>query len=129
MDRKAGVPKVDNFPALSFPSLQRGKLKNGIEVVLAERHSIPVVQLSMLFDGGYAADQGRKLGTSSFTMAMLDEGTKSLDALHNILLFLVVQHSHNPCTQKRIVLNGFFFHNKLFDQEINIISFIHNCAD
>jgi len=81
VERKAGVPQVDSFPALSFPTLQRGKLKNGIEVVLAERHSIPVVQMSMLFDGGYAADQGRKLGTSSFTMAMLDEGTKSLDAL------------------------------------------------
>ena len=81
IDRKAGVPKVDNFPALSFPSIQRGKLKNGIEVVLAERHSIPVVQTQLLFDGGYAADQGRKLGTSSFTMSMLDEGTKSLGSI------------------------------------------------
>jgi predicted Zn-dependent peptidase len=81
VDRAAGVPKVDSFPALSFPAIQRGKLKNGIEVVLAERHSIPVVQAQMLFDGGYAADQGRKLGTSSFTMAMLDEGTKTLDTL------------------------------------------------
>ena len=35
----------------------------------------------MQFDGGYASDQGRKLGTASFAMAMLDEGTRSLDAL------------------------------------------------
>ncbi|HVU82901.1 MAG TPA: pitrilysin family protein, partial [Rhodanobacteraceae bacterium] len=55
--------------------------KNGIEVVLAERHSIPVVQVETLFDAGYAADQGRKLGTSSFTMGMLDEGTKDLDSV------------------------------------------------
>src|SRR3546814_8865170 len=36
---------------------------------------------SDLFDAGYAADQGRKLGTSSFTMSMLDEGTRSLDSV------------------------------------------------
>jgi len=39
------------------------------------------VQLSYEFKGGFAADLGRKLGTSSFTMAMLDEGAGELDAL------------------------------------------------
>jgi predicted Zn-dependent peptidase len=81
VDRAKGVPAVASFPDLSFPKLQRGKLKNGIPVVLAERHAIPVVQLQLLFDAGYAADQGRKLGTSAFTMAMLDEGTQALDSL------------------------------------------------
>ena len=81
VDRSTGVPKVTTFPDLSFPNLQHGKLKNGIEVVLAERHSVPVVQVEALFDAGYAADQGRKLGTSSFTMGMLDEGTKDLDSV------------------------------------------------
>ncbi len=81
VDRSQGVPKLESFPALSFPAIQRGKLKNGIEVVLAERHAMPVVQVQLMFDGGYAADQGRKLGTSSFTMSMLDEGTRHLDSL------------------------------------------------
>ncbi len=81
VDRSKGVPEVTSFPDLTFPALQRGKLKNGIEVVLAERHAIPVVQVQMLLDAGYASDQGRKLGTSAFTMAMLDEGTKELDSL------------------------------------------------
>jgi len=81
VDRSKGAPAVTNFPDLNFPKLQRGKLKNGIEVVLAERHAIPTVQVKVLFDSGYAADQGRKLGTASFTTAMLDEGTKTLDSL------------------------------------------------
>jgi predicted Zn-dependent peptidase len=81
VDRSKGVPVVDKFPDLTFPGLQHGKLANGIEVVLAERHSIPVVQVEALFDAGYAADQGRKLGTSSFTMGMLDEGTRDLDSV------------------------------------------------
>jgi predicted Zn-dependent peptidase len=81
INRSKGVPQVTSFPDLTFPTLQHGKLKNGIEVVLAERHTIPVVQMQAMFDAGYAADQGRKLGTSSFTMGMLDEGTKDLDSV------------------------------------------------
>ncbi|HEY0180399.1 MAG TPA: pitrilysin family protein [Dokdonella sp.] len=81
VDRSKGLPAVTAFPDLGFPKLERGRLKNGIEVVLAERHAIPTVQVQMLFDAGYASDQGRKLGTSAFTMAMLDEGTAELDSL------------------------------------------------
>ncbi len=81
IDRSKGVPTVTSFPDLSFPKLEHAKLKNGIKVVVAERHTIPVVQVQLLFDAGYASDQGRKLGTSAFTMGMLDEGTKDLDSL------------------------------------------------
>jgi zinc protease len=81
VDRSAGVPQVVEFPDLQFPELQRGRLGNGIEVVLAERHEVPVVTLSMEFPGGFAADQGRRLGTSNFTMNMLDEGAGDLGAL------------------------------------------------
>ncbi len=81
VDRSTGVPDVTTFPDLKFPTLQHATLDNGINVVLAERHGVPLVQMQMLFDAGYAADQGRKLGTSSFTMAMLDEGTKDLDSI------------------------------------------------
>jgi zinc protease len=81
LDRSKGVPQVASFPNLSFPRLQRAKLDNGIEVVLAERHGVPAVQFQLLFNAGYAADQGRKLGTSSFTMSMLDEGSQDLDSV------------------------------------------------
>jgi zinc protease len=81
VDRSKGLPAISSFPDLSFPALQRGKLANGVEVILAERHTVPAVQLQLLFNAGYAADQGRKLGTSSFSMAMLDEGSKELDSV------------------------------------------------
>ena len=81
VDRSKGVPAVDQFPALKFPALQRAKLANGTTVVLAERHEVPVVQMSYEFKGGYASDAGGKLGTASFTMGMLDEGAGDLDAL------------------------------------------------
>ncbi len=81
LDRRAGVPSVTQFPELSFPKLERGKLANGIEVILAERHTIPVTQIQLQFDAGYAADQGRKLGTASFTSSLMNESTKSLDSV------------------------------------------------
>jgi predicted Zn-dependent peptidase len=80
IDRSKGLPEVTSYPDLGFPDIQRGSLKNGIEIVLAERHTIPVVQMQLLFDAGYASDQGHKLGTSSFAMALLDEGTETLDS-------------------------------------------------
>ena len=81
VDRSKGVPETTTFPDLSFPALQRTKLKNGIEVVLAERHEVPVVQVSLTFPGGYTADVGRKLGTASFAMSMMSESAAGMDTL------------------------------------------------
>lgn len=81
VDRSQGVPQVDEFPQVTFPGLKRATLANGIEVVLAERSEIPVVQVQLLFDAGYAADVGRKLGTASFAMNMLDQGAGKRDTL------------------------------------------------
>ena len=81
IDRKAGVPKVETFPALKFPALQRGRLKNGSTVVLAERHAVPVVNISYEFDGGYASDPAAQAGTAGFATEMLDEGADQMDAL------------------------------------------------
>jgi predicted Zn-dependent peptidase len=81
VDRSKGVPAVTTFPELKFPALQRATLANGSTLVLAERHEIPVVQMSYEFKGGYASDPHGKLGTASFAMGMLDEGAGELDSL------------------------------------------------
>ncbi len=81
VDRSKGVPMPTSFPALRFPALQRATLGNGLKVILAERHEIPVVQMSMQFGGGFAADQGHKLGTANFTIGMHVQGAGNYDAL------------------------------------------------
>ncbi|TGS10124.1 insulinase family protein, partial [Mesorhizobium sp. M1C.F.Ca.ET.187.01.1.1] len=81
VDRKAGVPQTREFPQLKFPALQRATLKNGTQVILAERHEIPVVQFSYQFPGGFSADQGRKPGTANFTMSLMTEGAGKLGSL------------------------------------------------
>jgi zinc protease len=81
VDRSLGLPVVGELPGISFPEVQRATLANGVNVVLAERPAIPVVTLALQFDAGYAADAGSKLGTSSFTLSMMDESTRSRSAL------------------------------------------------
>ncbi|HVI25393.1 MAG TPA: pitrilysin family protein [Xanthomonadaceae bacterium] len=81
VDRSQGVPMPKDFPELKFPQLQRATLANGSTVVLAERHDIPVVQMSYEFDGGYASDPQGKAGTANFAMGMLDEGAGQYDSL------------------------------------------------
>ena len=81
VDRSKGVPAVTSFPTLKFPALQRATLANGSTLILAERHEIPVVQMSYEFKGGYASDPHGKLGTASFAMGMLDEGAGDMDSL------------------------------------------------
>ena len=77
VDRSKGMPAVASTPDLTFPPIEEATLANGMKVVLATRSAVPVVELSVQFDAGYAADatEGGRLGGASFTGAMLDEGT------------------------------------------------------
>jgi len=81
VDRSKGLPAVGTMPDLSFPEIQRAELKNGLNVALAQRHAVPVVNIALQFDAGYAADSFGKLGTADFTTSMMDEGTEKRSAL------------------------------------------------
>ncbi len=75
------LPAVGALTGLTFPAVQRTRLNNGIEVVYAQRTAVPVTQAVLSFDAGTAADVAGKLGTQGLTLAMLDEGTTSLNSI------------------------------------------------
>lgn len=81
VDRSAGLPKLGEVPDAKFPELQRATLDNGLKIVLAERHTIPVVNFNLVLDAGYASDQFAIPGTAKLAMSMLDEGTKKRSSL------------------------------------------------
>ncbi|MHC1478714.1 M16 family metallopeptidase [Frateuria aurantia] len=81
VDRSKGVPTVSQFPDLHFPKVERARLSNGIQVILAARDAIPVTDVELLFNAGYAADQGSKLGTAAFTARMMSESTQKRDSV------------------------------------------------
>src|SRR5262249_52351574 len=78
---RAKMPEAGVPPPAKFPKIERATLANGLEIVLAERHAVPLVQLTMRIDAGYAADQGGLAGTADLAMSMLDEGTAGRNAL------------------------------------------------
>jgi zinc protease len=74
---RSKLPETGTAPEATFPPFERATLSNGLQIVLATRKSIPQVQLDLLLDAGYAADQFGIPGTASLAMAMLDEGTRT----------------------------------------------------
>ena len=80
VDRSA-VPKPGAPPAVRFPKFERATLGNGLKVIVAERQSVPQVNLTLLVDSGYAADQLALPGTASLALDMMDEGTATRSAL------------------------------------------------
>ena len=75
------LPFPTDFPVLDLPKIQRAQLSNGLDVVLAERHDVPMINLSFQIKSGHATDPKEQPGLASFTMSMLTEGTGSYDAL------------------------------------------------
>jgi zinc protease len=78
---RSRLPMPAAFPDAPFPKLERATLANGMRLIVAERHAVPVVRFSLELDAGYAADQFAAPGVATMTMEMLDEGTRSMDAL------------------------------------------------
>ena len=59
---RSKTPALGTPPELKLPKLQRASLSNGLKVILAERHEVPLVGFWMAADAGYAADQFAKPG-------------------------------------------------------------------
>ena len=81
VDRTTGVPEVTGFPEIRFPKRETTTLSNGLKVILARRDAVPVVELDLLLDAGFASDQFAQPGTASLALSMLDEGAGSRTAL------------------------------------------------
>jgi zinc protease len=78
---RSSVPKPGASPVVRFPAFERATLANGLKVVVAERQSVPQVNLTLLVDSGFAADQLALPGTASLALDMMDEGTTTRSAL------------------------------------------------
>ena len=78
-DRKSR-PTPGPAPEGKLPAFQRATLPNGLKLIVAERHEVPVVRVNLLVDAGYAADQAAP-GTARLAGDMLDEGTQTRASL------------------------------------------------
>lgn len=79
-DRKQ-VPLPGQTPELRVPSWTKDTLANGAQLIVSERHDLPLVSFTITFIGGANQYEPEvKRGTASFAAALLSEGTKTRDA-------------------------------------------------
>jgi zinc protease len=78
---RSKMPALGAAASLTLPGLQRAKLSNGLEVVIAESKKVPTIQFNLIVRGGWSADPKTKLGLSSFAAALQTEGTATRSAL------------------------------------------------
>ncbi|HEV7396844.1 MAG TPA: pitrilysin family protein [Pyrinomonadaceae bacterium] len=79
LDRSV-LPNLGSAPEIKFPEVQRATLKNGLNVMLIERHSAPIVNVTVAVDAGYASDTVAKAGAAALALDLMDEGTRTRDA-------------------------------------------------
>ena len=78
---RSKVPDTGTPPELKLPKLQRTTLSNGLKVILAERHEVPLVDFTLASDAGFASDASTSPGTANLAMLVLTDGTRTRDAL------------------------------------------------
>ncbi|MCU1291888.1 MAG: peptidase domain protein [Bryobacterales bacterium] len=78
---RSEAPALGTPHELSLPPIHEGRLSNGLKILVAERHEIPVVNFWLEVDAGYAADQFGAPGTSRLAAALLTGGTARRNAL------------------------------------------------
>lgn len=75
------APAPDGTVTFTAPKVTEAKLKNGLRVLVAERHEVPVVAVRLVVAVGAGDVPDARPGVASFMGAMLEQGTKKRNAL------------------------------------------------
>ena len=78
---RSKLPELGAPKSSKFPELEREKLSNGLNIVLAKRKGVPTVVMRLMVDAGYKTDHLASPGTAALAMNLLDEGTKDRTSL------------------------------------------------
>jgi zinc protease len=70
-----GVPALASERSVTWPKRTRARLSNGLEVILAEAHSIPKFHGELFFRSGNAAVAARAPGLAEMTATVVRTGT------------------------------------------------------
>ena len=75
-DRSA-MPKIGPDPEVTIPSPWKASLSNGMKIWGIKHNELPLVQYSVVIDGGHMLDKVEKAGVANLVAAMMNEGTKN----------------------------------------------------
>jgi predicted Zn-dependent peptidase len=88
---RSKIPPPGAPPALHVPTWTKTTLANGAQLVVSEKHDLPLVSFSLIVLGGTdQSEPADRRGLASITASMMREGTKARDgdALSNALQLL-----------------------------------------
>ena len=75
------LPTPRDLPKFAPLHVARTRLSNGLEVIIARKPSLPILDLQLVVRGGGTIDPPAQAGRASLTAEMLDEGTRQRSAL------------------------------------------------
>jgi predicted Zn-dependent peptidase len=88
---RSKIPPPGKQPVLRVPAWTKSKLANGADLIVSEKHDLPLVSFNITFIGGSNQfDAPDRAGIGSVVASMMSEGTKTRDgdALSNALQLL-----------------------------------------
>ncbi len=88
---RSKIPPPGKTPVLHVPTWTKATLADGAELIVSEKHDLPLVSFSLSIMGGSSQfEPANRRGLASITASMMSEGTKSRDgeALSNALQLL-----------------------------------------
>jgi len=88
---RSKIPAAGKTPVLRVPAWTRSTLANGADLVVSEKHALPLVSFTITFQGGASQfEPAARRGLAGLTAQMMSEGTTTRDgeALSNALQLL-----------------------------------------
>jgi len=76
LDRSV-MPKIGPDPEVTIPAPWKASLSNGMKVWGIAQNELPLVQYSIVINGGHMLDKIEKAGVANLVASMMNEGTKN----------------------------------------------------
>jgi zinc protease len=74
-------PQLGDPKPLTLPQVVERRLDNGLRILVVEHHELPIADFLLVVKSGSEEDPARREGLASLTAAMLDEGTRTRNAM------------------------------------------------
>jgi zinc protease len=71
------MPPIGPDPVVNIPKPWAGKLSDGMKTMGIKNSEVPLVQYSIIMDGGHLLDTPEKAGLANLVASLMNEGTKN----------------------------------------------------
>lgn len=71
------MPKIGTDPSVTIPKVWTTTLDNGMKVWGIRQHELPLVQYSIVLEGGHMAEDISQAGLANLVASVMNEGTKN----------------------------------------------------